>query len=216
MLRVALGRVAERSGLGRQHSPTLGAETHTALGKRRPATHGHVVATAADSLSTLTTAEPGDILLFDQPKGGLGAVISLVTRSPYYHVAIFESETFTIEARQRGVVRRDLRTKEGGHTFTVIPAPGGKGQLALDWARAKIGAKFDRLDFLVIFIDRVVTRLRLHYQGVGAYSCGEFVAKAYSAAGVRLFPDLNDDDVEPADFARLLPTGDDNQGRAGR
>jgi len=150
-------------------------------------------------------AKPGDILLFDQPKGGLGAIISVVTRSTYYHVAIFEDLTFTIEARQRGVVRRDLRAKEGGHTFTVIPAPEGKGQLALDWARAKIGSQFDRRDLLVILIDRFVTRFRLHYHGFGAYSCGEFVAKAFSAAGVRLFPDLNDDDVEPADFARLLP-----------
>jgi hypothetical protein len=101
-------------------------------------------------------------------------------------------------------VRRDLRSREGGHSFTVIPAPDGKGQLALDWAVAKIGSKFDRLDFLVILIDRFFTRLRLHYHGFGAYSCAEFVAKAFSAAGVRLFPELNDDDVEPADFARLL------------
>ena len=162
-------------------------------------------AAEADSLARLATASPGDILLFSQPHGGLGAIISLVTRSTYYHVAIFEQETFTIEARQRGVVRRDLRSKEGGHSFTVLPAPEGKGGLALDWARAKIGSKFDRLDFLVILIDRLVTRIRLHYQGVGAYSCGEFVAKAFSAAGVRLFPDLEDGDVEPADFARFLP-----------
>lgn len=155
--------------------------------------------------TALATARPGDILLFDHPDGGLGALISLVTRSSYYHVAIFEGDTFTIEARQRGVVRRDLRTKEGGHSFIVIPAPEEAGETALDWARAKIGSKFDRLDFLVILIDRVVTRLRLHYHGFGAYSCGEFVAKAFTAAGVRLFPDLNDDDVEPADFARLLP-----------
>jgi len=101
-------------------------------------------------------------------------------------------------------VRRDLRTREGGHTFTVIPAPEGKGRLALYWARARIGTKFDRLDFLVILIDRVVTRLRLHYHAFGTYSCGEFVAKAYTAAGVRLFPDLEDDDVEPADFTRFL------------
>jgi uncharacterized protein YycO len=145
------------------------------------------------------------MLLFSQPKGGLGAIISFVTRSTYYHVAILEGGTMTIEARQRGVVRRDLRSKEGGHVFTVIPAPEGKGPVALDWARAKIGSKFDRLDFVVILIDRLVTRLRLHYHSFGAYSCGEFVAKAFSAAGVRLFPDLNDDDVEPADFARFLP-----------
>jgi len=155
--------------------------------------------------ASLASARPGDILLFDRPKGGLGVIISLVTRSSYYHVAIFDGETFTIEARQRGVVRRDLRTKEGGHTFVAIPAPEGAGPVALDWARAKIGSKFDQLDFLVIFLDRVITRLRLHYHGFGAYSCGEFVTKAFTAAGVRLFPDLNDDDVEPADFARLLP-----------
>ena len=66
--------------------------------------------------------------------------------------------------------------------------------------------QFDRLDFLVTLVDRFFTRLRLHYHGFGAYSCGEFVAKAFTAAGIRLFPELNDDDVEPADFARLLAT----------
>jgi len=101
-------------------------------------------------------------------------------------------------------VRRDLRSKEGGHTFTVIPAPEGKGAIALDWARARIGAKFDRIGLVVILVDRVVTRMRVPYHAVGAYSCGELVAKAFSAAGVRLFPDLEDDDVEPADFARFL------------
>ncbi len=156
-------------------------------------------------MAQLASASPGDILLFSQPNGGLGAIISFVTRSSYYHVAIFEGGTTTVEARQRGVVRRDLRSAEGGHIFQVIPAPEGKGQLALDWARAKIGSKFDRLDFLVILIDRLVTRIRLHYHSFGAYSCGEFVAKAFTAAGVRLFPELNDDDVEPADFARFLP-----------
>lgn len=131
--------------------------------------------------------------------------ISLLTRSTYYHVAIFDRETFTIEARQRGVVRRDLRAKEGGHTWTVIRAPGGSGPAALAWATSKIGAKFDRLDFLVILLDRILMRLRLHYNPVGKYSCGEFVAKAFAEADVRLFPDLELADVEPADFARLLP-----------
>ncbi len=51
-----------------------------------------------------------------------------------------------------------------------------------------------------------MTRIRLHYHTFGAYSCGEFVATAFTAAGVRLFPELNDDDVEPADYARFLTT----------
>ncbi len=86
----------------------------------------------AASMAQLASASPGDILLFSQPNGGLGAIISFVTRSSYYHVAIFEGGTTTVEARQRGDVRRDLRSAEGGHIFQVIPAPDGKGQLALD------------------------------------------------------------------------------------
>jgi len=50
----------------------------------------------------------------------MGLIITLVTRSPYYHVAIFDQDTFSIEARQRGVVRRDLRSTEGGHTWTCL------------------------------------------------------------------------------------------------
>ncbi|HEV2249605.1 MAG TPA: hypothetical protein VGT60_03765 [Candidatus Limnocylindria bacterium] len=159
------------------------------------------------SIAQLSRANPGDILLFSQPHGGLGAVISLVTRSPYYHVAIFERDTFSIEARQRGVVRRDLRTKEGGHTWTVVPAPQGSGAAALAWAVSRIGDRFDRLDFLVILLDRIVGRLRIHYEPLGKYSCSEFVARAFREAGVVLFPELQDADVEPADFARLLPNG---------
>ena len=131
-------------------------------------------------------------------------IISLVTRSPYYHVAIFDQQTFTIEARQRGVVRRDLRTKEGGHSWTVIPAPQGRGEPALAWARSQIGDNFDRFDFLVIFIDRVFGWLKIHYEPFGKYSCGDFVARAFREAGVVLFPEMQDADVEPADFARLL------------
>jgi len=128
-----------------------------------------------------------------------------VTRSPYYHAALFDRDTFTIEARQRGVVRRDLRSKEGGHTWTVIPAPQGYGPAALEWARSQIGDKFDRLGLLVTLIDRTFRPLRIHYEPFGKYSCGEFVARAFREAGVVLFPELQDADVEPADFARFLP-----------
>lgn len=65
-------------------------------------------------------------------------------------MAIFDGGTFTIEARQRGIVRRDLRSNDGGHTFTVIPGREGEGPVALDWVRAKIGSECDRLDFLTI------------------------------------------------------------------
>jgi hypothetical protein len=57
----------------------------------------------------------------------------------------------------------------------------------------------------VILLDRVVHAAKVHYEPFGKYSCGEFVARAYREAGVVLFPDLQDADVEPADFARFLP-----------
>ena len=87
----------------------------------------------------------------------------------------------------------------------MIPAPEGRGHEALAWARSQLGAKFDRLDFLVILLDRIVMRLRIHYEPVGKYSCAEFVAKAYAEAGVTLFPGRPHADVEPADFAKYLP-----------
>ena len=87
----------------------------------------------------------------------------------------------------------------------MIPAPQGYGERALDWARSRIGDKFDRLGLLVILIDRVFRPLQIHYEPFGKYSCGEFVARAFREAGVVLFPELQDVDVEPADFARFLP-----------
>lgn len=135
-----------------------------------------------DSFASLAQAKPGDILLFSRPKGGIGVLISLITRSPHYHVALFEKDTHTIEARQRGVVRRDLRSKEGGHTWTVIPAPNGAGPHALDWARSQIGSGFDRIGLLVIILERVVRAFRIHYEP-GKYTCAEFVALAYEKSG---------------------------------
>jgi hypothetical protein len=108
-------------------------------------------------------------------------------------------------------VRRDLREREGGHTWTVIPAPQGRGAEALAWARTQLGAKFDRLDLLVILLDRIVMRLKIHYEPMGKYSCAEFVVRAYAAAGVTLFPGTSASDAEPADFARYLP--DNEAGR---
>ncbi len=160
---------------------------------------------AARSLELLANAAPGDILLFFRPSAGLGLLISILTRSPFYHVALYDGELHTIEARQRGVVRRDLRSHEGGHLWRVIAAPGARRREALDWAHSQIGDSFDRLDLLVILLDRVFLKLKLHYAPFGKYSCGEFVATAFARAGAPLFPELALSDVEPADFARLLP-----------
>src|SRR5579862_1775917 len=82
---------------------------------------------------------PGDILLFHRPRGITPRLISLFTRSPYYHVAIAADDLHTIEARPKGIVRRDLREPEGGHCFEVIRMPHGVGGQALEWAETQIG-----------------------------------------------------------------------------
>lgn len=156
---------------------------------------------------------PGDILLFCRPTG-FSRIISWLTRSPYYHVAICEDIWHVIEARPRGVVRRDLRTREGGCFFKVIPAPHDVGYRALEWARLEIGASYDKLGVLALILDRVFALYHINSKPrKNRFSCAEFVAQAFSHSGARLFPDIADEDVIPADFARLLPQADTDSKR---
>jgi len=87
----------------------------------------------------------------------------------------------------------------------VLPAPEGKGEAALAWARAQLGAKFDRLGLLVILLEHLFTHWHINYTPQNKYTCAELVATAFEHAGVRLVPEKALDEIAPADLARLLP-----------
>lgn len=145
---------------------------------------------------------PGDILLFRHARGE-NLIITWFTGSPFYHAAISEGDGCVLEARPHGVVRGDLAGRETN--FVVLPAPQSAGEQALAWARRQVGKPYDMLDVAIIILDRIIRPFRLRYTPPGRYTCGEFVAAAFAAAGVRLVPDREIDDVLPADIARLLP-----------
>ena len=145
--------------------------------------------------------QPGDILLFHHARGE-NRFITLFTRSPFYHAAIYAGEGHAVESRPVGVRCNTLEGRE--NDFVVVPAPGGKGVEALVWARRQIGAPYDNLDVLVIILEHLFTRLHLNYTQGNRFTCGEFVARAFAEVGVRLIPDRDIEDVVPGDFARLL------------
>ncbi|HZT42089.1 MAG TPA: hypothetical protein VFA07_07860 [Chthonomonadaceae bacterium] len=147
--------------------------------------------------------QPGDILLFHHARGE-NRLITLFTRSPFYHAAIYAGEGHAIESRPSGVHCNSLQGRE--NDFVVVPAPEGKGAEALAWARTQIGAPYDNLDVLVIILEHLFTHLHLNYAPGNKYTCGEFVARAFAEVGVRLVPDQDVEDVVPGDLARhLLP-----------
>ncbi|MBC5826124.1 MAG: hypothetical protein GIW99_00290, partial [Candidatus Eremiobacteraeota bacterium] len=127
------------------------------------------------------------------------------TRSPIYHVALAEAGYEVIEARPRGVARRDVSKPPVRLDFIVLPAPEGAGAAALAWAATKIGDGYDKMDIAVIALDRIFKHFHLNYIVGDRFTCGEFVATAFEHAGVKLFPDIPAADVEPSDFAGLLP-----------
>ena len=149
---------------------------------------------------------PGDILVFVRPHRLLDYVIKLLTSSRYYHVALWSGDGQVIEARPKGVMFNGLDGREGG--YIVVPAPEGRGEEALAWAKTQIGARFDRMNMLIVLLEHLFIRVRLNRVPSGKYSCGEFVATAFDHAGVRVFTDRDLDDVEPKDFARLLESAD--------
>lgn len=145
---------------------------------------------------------PGDILLFFRPARKRDYIIQMFTNSPFYHAALYAGEGQVIEARPRGVARNDLRGRE--ENFVVAPAPEGKGAEALAWAETRIGDAFNRNDMLVIALEHLFTHWDINYTTPNEYTCAEFVTTAYQHAGVRLFPDLDLDEVAPANLAAFL------------
>ena len=146
----------------------------------------------------------GDIVLFYDPKG-LTKVISLMTRSPFYHVAIGAGDSKVVEAVPSGVLCRDVNPDGRKRSFVTIPAPDGAGLSALAWAQTQIGDGYDSANLIGLVLDRMLTRMHVNYVAGDRFTCGEFVATAFERAGARLFPDIDSADVVPADFARFVP-----------
>lgn len=157
-------------------------------------------------MSQAADIAPGSIALFYRPHGSAW-LISLFTKSPYYHVAIALSENELIEALPSGVVKTALVKKRHEH-FYLIPPPSKKAaETAIEWAESKLGAGYDPADLIAIACDRIFARLHVYVARKDRFTCGEFVATAYDKAGHDLVPDAELELVVPADFGPLLPQG---------
>ncbi len=146
---------------------------------------------------------PGDILLFYNARG-INRLISLLTHSPYYHVGLSAGGTNIIEARPMGVELNALGQRRGGNAFVRIPAPDAAGAAAAAWARTQVGDGYDRAGAVEMVFDRMFVHFHINKVTGDRYTCGELVAVAYQHAGHLLFPDIEAQDVEPADYARFI------------
>ena len=153
------------------------------------------------------TPQPGDICLFYNARG-LARMITWFTRSRYYHVALYDEGDCVIEARPRGVVRRDLRAADE-HDYIIVPAPGNGGEAALQWAKEQLGDGYDVSAVIVLVLERIFVNLRLNCKpSHNRFSCGELVLCAFRETGTELLPAFSPETVVPADFASLLTEND--------
>jgi uncharacterized protein YycO len=151
--------------------------------------------------------EPGSIVLFYRPRGKEW-LISFFTKSPYYHVGLMLNQDELVEAVPSGVVRTALAEKRNKN-FHVIPPPSKEAaSAAVRWAKSKIGDGYDPADLLAIALDRIFAHLHIYVSAKDRFTCGEFVAQSYKEAGADLIPDIEVEEVVPADFARLLKESD--------
>ncbi len=159
---------------------------------------------APDINRQLVGAKKGDILLFYRARG-INRIITMFSRSRYYHVGIYAGEHFVVESRPTGVQKRDLRNPGSGQWFRVIPMPSEQGEPALDWASAQIGDGYAVLSVFALIFDRLSRRFEINLRQRDKFSCGELVVKAFAHAGVSLFPEREAEVVAPWDFVSLLP-----------
>ena len=161
-----------------------------------------------------THPRPGDVLLFYRPRRGRDYIIRVLTHSPFYHAALFDSPGYVLEARPAGVGRNSLAGREDG--FVIVPAPEGKGADALAWARTQIGAHFDRKDFVVIFLEHLFVGWHINYAPLNRYTCAELVTKAFRSVGFDPFPGRENSEIDPTDWAKFLPVANGNEVKQAR
>ena len=151
-------------------------------------------------------AEPGDLFLFTNAHGA-NKLITTLSRSPFYHVAFYAGGPFVVEARPRGVVRRDLRGPDGDKVFSVVPAPCSRERAitALRYAESKIGHGYDPINVGILILDRAIPGLQLPALHNDSYSCGELIVEALRHAGFDPLPEMQAADVLPSDFMKYLP-----------
>lgn len=156
----------------------------------------------------LPLARAGDILLFNRAKG-LNRLITIFTRSPFYHVGISTGNNRVVEARPRGVVVRDLMGRDGDKRFEIIPAEriGGREAAlkAMAWAKTKVGEGYDPFNVLSIVLDQMFSCCAFNASLPHHWACGEFVTTAFDEAGIKLFGKAPAA-VVPADFEKFLPS----------
>jgi uncharacterized protein YycO len=159
--------------------------------------------------SPANVAKRGDLLLFTRATG-LNKLITWFTESLYYHVGLYEGDGWIIEARPRGVVRRNLRGPDGDRHFVAIPyetfMTKEQAEVALAWAANQLGDGYDPLDVAAMVLERIFSSLKISYVSHDKYSCGEFVTRALRAAGVDLFPERLADRILPSEFEQFLPS----------
>jgi hypothetical protein len=157
----------------------------------------------------LENASPGDIVLFHHARGW-NRLITRFSGSRYYHVALYAGDQCVIESRVTGVKMRDVSQAKLRLHFRVIPAPGGPevGRAALDWTLGQMGKRYAYFSIGALILDRCLERLfgpmDIVWRQRERVSCGELVAQAYEAAGMKLFPDQESEEVAPWDFAQLI------------
>lgn len=152
--------------------------------------------------------QPGDLLLFHNAKG-INKIITIVTGSPFYHVALYVGPGRAIEATLKGVGYRKLSGPE--NSYVVARAPQAYRKAALAWAESQLGDPYAWLDLPILALDKIFRSIHFNYTTPGKYTCGEFVEQAYLEAGIRLIPDRDPDEVTPGEFARYIPAAERRQ-----
>lgn len=183
---------------------------HQALRRAQERAQREALLQRAEQKVPARTAQRGDLLLFRKARG-LNRLITWFTRSQFYHVGLYEGDGWIIEARPRGVVRRNLRGPDGDRHFVAIPfarvASQEQAEAALRWAQQQIGDDYDPFEVMAQVAERMFRCMRIPYASPDKFSCGEFVTQAWREAGIDLFPSRDASRVVPSDFERYLRDG---------
>lgn len=148
--------------------------------------------------------EPGDVVLFHNPRFNImTALIHITTRSQWNHAALVTEvfpEVQIIEATDKGVAYARLADKRDDLFIIDVDYDDEEDRYdAVAWAHARAGVRYGYFNAFMCGVNNVLAGLGLAIKKTDTIICSELVAEALEHAGFDFTKDSSQ--ISPGDLA---------------
>lgn len=133
------------------------------------------------------------------PTTWLSYLIWWVTKKKITHVAIVIDEEHVMETSAKGIKISHISSVGKYKRLRCVYLDDVQREKVLEYVVEQLYRPYDYILILNIFLERTFN-LSLNWDNPNKLICVELVVNAFDSVGIKLFPDIEDDDIIPGDF----------------